>query len=260
MIEEQTSGIAPHQYENRLVCFMDLLGFKNKVLQAQNDPAVFDDLYRSIESVQTAGLRDAIYGSIPYISPKGKVMQVADDPKALADAQTNWPLSVTQFSDSFVISCPADNKISCGLLLQLVFGLYRLFFKELGIFVRGAIDMGLLVHVENGPLFGPAMNQAYYLESEVAVYPRLLFSDAAYNHLTITDLSNSYINAIFTDKDGRRSANLITMILEAPSPEDYGKEELDAKLRTIDGETDPEDLRIKTKIAYLRSALEIRMS
>jgi hypothetical protein len=48
------------------------------------------------------------------------------------------------------------------------------------ILIRGGIAKGKLFHVEGGPLFGPAMNRAYFLESKKAKYPRVIIDSLCY--------------------------------------------------------------------------------
>jgi hypothetical protein len=49
-----------------------------------------------------------------------------------------------------------------------------LLWVEHSLIIRGGITRGNLVHIENGPLFGPAMNRAYFLESKCAKHPRVI--------------------------------------------------------------------------------------
>ncbi len=89
-------------------------------------------------------------------------------------------LEITQFSDSIVLSV-------------LPVGHYFMnfnFFKELtiamikeGVVFRGGITYGQ-IHHDTEFVFGPAMNCAYYLESKIANYPRILVDQS------VLDLKN----------------------------------------------------------------------
>ena len=44
------------------------------------------------------------------------------------------------------------------------------------------MTLGKLVHNDNGPIFGPAMNRAYFLESEEANTPRIIIDEHCIDH------------------------------------------------------------------------------
>ncbi|MGF9724206.1 hypothetical protein ABEX00_02635 [Bacillus safensis] len=81
---------------------------------------------------------------------------------------------VTVFSDSIVISMPVSNSGSgFQLLNEVIFIQMELMY--MGIFIRGGMTAGMLYHSEN-IVFGPAMNEAYCLETKYAIYPRVIVS------------------------------------------------------------------------------------
>lgn len=105
---------------------------------------------------------------------------IMDD--SIVDAMdSHFDLVVTQFSDSFVISAPANNSSSCNLLLRALRLINVQFFFGLGMLMRGGMSVGKLVHKRGGALFGPAMNEAYAIESKSAVYPRVVVSDQVFD-------------------------------------------------------------------------------
>jgi hypothetical protein len=67
---------------------------------------------------------------------------------------------------------------------------------EHSLLIRGGITIGNLVHIENGPLFGPAMNRAYHLESKIAKTPRILIDSTcidAYRKIQTFEPFESFI-------------------------------------------------------------------
>jgi hypothetical protein len=58
-----------------------------------------------------------------------------------------------------------------NFLLRLIFT--QLFSAHLGFFIRGGVTVGDIVHDEH-VVFGPALNRAYHLESQVADKPRIV--------------------------------------------------------------------------------------
>ena len=141
-------------YEDRIVCFLDILGFKQHIRETicgggQEEP------------VQVENIRDAF-----------RVIRVM-----LGDYGEEDPLDreITQFSDSVVISFLATEESAVfyslhDILLIQVNLVYR------GMLCRGGVSRGLLLHSQN-EVFGPAMVDAYTLESKAALYPRVIMSD-----------------------------------------------------------------------------------
>lgn len=90
---------------------------------------------------------------------------------------------ITAFSDCMVLSFSdkdqTDSKISWYNLILNIIGILQDFaYKMLchGFLVRGAITSGKLFH-ERGVVLGPALIEAYELESKRAIIPRILITD-----------------------------------------------------------------------------------
>jgi hypothetical protein len=90
------------------------------------------------------------------------------------------------FSDSMIYHVPlADepDRLPITSVLSLLSGCAGTFLLGLaqGITCRGGIDVGIAAEFSNGEVYGPALYQAYHLESERAQYPRIVigqgFSD-----------------------------------------------------------------------------------
>lgn len=142
----------PHQnYEERVVAFIDLLGFSEMVGQSETDvkklrrlTAALSSLYEKIWSWEA----DGSFSSFAF----------------------------TQFSDSIVISALADSSDCYEMLMQVLMGVMELV-DSYDILVRGGIAQGKLIH-DRSMLIGPAMVEAYHLESKKAVYPRIIIDEA----------------------------------------------------------------------------------
>lgn len=141
----------PHQdYEERVVAFIDVLGFSDLVAHSSGD---IHSLCRLTSAL------DAFYNLLWEYEADGIKSSFA----------------FTQFSDSIVVSALADSKDSFEMVQQLLRGIILLAF-DYGIFVRGGIAKGQLIHDET-MLVGPAMVEAYRLESKAAIYPRVILSE-----------------------------------------------------------------------------------
>jgi hypothetical protein len=105
--------------------------------------------------------------------------------------QAHLDVVVTTFSDSIVFSCPAN---SDGLSSFRYFLIKLLVYtNEFCLLLRGGVSCGSLVHSAN-KVFGPAMNRAYVLESQVAKHPRIAVDE--YFTSLVTELSEGGISEI----------------------------------------------------------------
>lgn len=144
----------------RIVAFIDILGFKQQT-----------------EDLQEKSLLDIIsplyFAEVSNYGQKKIYQDVG-----LGKLHTT---EMTFFSDSIVISCDT-NQVS-----DLILHIKKLSenFIEYGLFLRGGITLGKLYHNER-IVFGPAMNEAYLLESGFAVYPRIIISDTVYSLIKST--------------------------------------------------------------------------
>lgn len=142
-------------YENRLVAFFDILGWKNEIAAAGDDA-------RRIARLAAA------------------VRMFNANAATVGDAGAR----LTTFSDNVVFSKPFAE----GDVQWLLQGLAttQLGLAVQGFWMRGAVTVGLLHHDEH-IVFGPALNRAYHLESKVARYPRILLDQQVLASPTGTD-------------------------------------------------------------------------
>ena len=141
-------------YEDRLVAFIDILGFKNMVEQSVVSESVLTKIH--------------------------KAMQIILNEKRFEEHFSDVGLSkthhatVSTFSDSIVISYligPYSGLLN--ILLDIIH--LQLELAYIGILIRGGITIGKLYH-DGQIVFGPAMNEAYSLESSLASSPRIVIN------------------------------------------------------------------------------------
>jgi hypothetical protein len=131
-------------YAHRVVAFIDILGFKELIFRGR-EAEVFAALKLAKES-ETGHFHNA---------PE---------------------MRLTAFSDSIVISDKVGEGFGYPRLLHFTsYLIWQLL--EVGVLTRGGIGHGHLHH-ENGIVFGPALIEAYELESKQAIYPRVLVPDS----------------------------------------------------------------------------------
>lgn len=206
-------------YHERLVCFIDLLGFKSTIVQTIDSYEIRLRLYEVIKSLKESSLKAGMYGTIPVLfAHPEKPFQLASEvygENIIDELSELFPLDITQFSDSLVISCPSSDSGSCLLLLKCIYFIKIMVFYNLGMMLRGGIALGKLIHEEGGALFGPAMNEAYYIESKLANYPRVLISENAYDHLIKSNEDHPLLKPIFSSNDDYKVFDLIS-VFECP--------------------------------------------
>ncbi|MHC4476271.1 MAG: hypothetical protein ACYTEL_11535 [Planctomycetota bacterium] len=102
--------------------------------------------------------------------------------QAIYQRYKNCQVSVQQFSDTFVFYTPlvtpgGDSSVvgTFRILGACCIAMLPSLCERVP--VRGGITIGLASELDPGSLYGPALNEAHYLESEVAQYPRVVVSD-----------------------------------------------------------------------------------
>jgi len=194
------------EYEDRIVCFLDILGFKEHI----NRTVVGDSTQRQENIKRIASAID----SIRYFTDADKIKQ-------------NSTKKVTQFSDSIVISfLPNEESGVFYTLLELLWIQINLVMNNM--LCRGGITRGELIHTEK-ILFGPAMINAYILESKAALYPRIILDESiieagirahAKHHYSYHELE-SIMSLLSQDSDGMYYIDYITKAQSELDEPDY---------------------------------------
>jgi hypothetical protein len=140
-------------YSERYVAFIDILGFSHIVRESVNHPWQAEQLVAILEGIS------------------GRATPLESD-KLFGD-----DFRAQSFSDCIVLSERATN---IGLE-HLLFAVSQLALDLLasGILTRGAIAKGRLHHTAK-IVFGPALVEAYRIESAIAVFPRILIDRDAH--------------------------------------------------------------------------------
>ena len=180
-------------YERCYVAFIDILGFSELVDRSERDPEVFDHLLRVLARTSA----EHTY--------RGPIILGASDPYRRSLQLRN--LRASAFSDSIVISASADRGS----------GMLRFFHKvsevclaliRMGVLTRGGIAVGNIFQNES-VVFGPAMIEAYVLESRVARVPRIVVSPEFVEHFTadypafFQQLLGPSLEYLVRDEDGK---------------------------------------------------------
>jgi len=142
----QGENRTPPKYSNRTVALIDCLGFRNLIHG----------------SVSDSQLLERIYSMQKIIFMPGRV----GNPDSV-------DLKICHFSDSIIVS--ANDSIA-GIWTVLL--ACRSFYHTVlghGIFMRGGISVGLLLH-EGNVVFGPALVEVDEIDKVIAGHPRIILS------------------------------------------------------------------------------------
>jgi hypothetical protein len=147
-------------YDDRYVAYMDILGFRSLVQRIPSEPGLYDEAVGAFNQLETRL------------------------PVDLAPEKCDFRQQI--ISDGIVMS--SDNT-SAGLEF-LVFAIEQLSIAllTLGMFTRGGLAKGKLHH-DDKVIFGEGFLEAYFLESEIAKYPRIIVGRTVYDDMS--DFSTS---------------------------------------------------------------------
>lgn len=140
------------QYEKCIVCFIDILGFSNIIKKTSRNTlsgnTSLSNIVQALEFIHT------------------HFEEIKTDYKGI--------VQLSQFSDSIVISFTTENSNEkmATIFKNLKYVQVQLL-KEYGILLRGGVVIGDVIH-NDSLLLGPAMIDAYMLESKCAMSPRIV--------------------------------------------------------------------------------------
>lgn len=194
-------------FEERFIAFVDILGFKEIVKKASNDVEYQEKVSKVLNYI--AKIRNDNYYS-------------------------DWARhgvfnDVSVFSDSIVISYPCDRSDGDGLfylLMDLIHLCFILIRND--IYVRGGITVGKVIHNQNIS-WGSAFVQAYELENQNAIYPRIIIDKKAiergkelyYQKFPLDENGDDLGKLISRDADGAYFLDYLSQWGEFDYPEDY---------------------------------------
>lgn len=160
-----------------------------------------DDIYSAYQSpdgpvlVPSAVLLMDVLGTSARRTPEESLRHLRVTQNAFSEAQkvgdskrgNNGLTIATWFTDNLAMALPVPE--SGGLragdaisLLVMYAALHQVTLAEHGLYTRGAITFGP-AYADEEFLYGKALVEAHHLESEVAVSPRVILSDKAYDAL-----------------------------------------------------------------------------
>lgn len=138
-------------YSKRVICFLDILGFRDIVLKG-----------------------NAGFNSESILKVLSLLSETKEDNDSGAISLKDIGREVSVFSDSIVISYPTELGSSLFYIIMDIIHL-QIELLNKNILVRAGISIGDLYH-EDKIVFGPALIEVYDLEVKKAVYPRIMIT------------------------------------------------------------------------------------
>lgn len=159
------------KYESRLVTFIDILGFKEIVIESEKDLKKLSLLYSVLNYLKDWEASE---------SWDLRLVEIEEDAqkKGVQNFEIRGKTNSTSFSDSIFVSVKLDNNVNemaSTLIVNLAY--IGAILLEQGILFRGGLTIGNIIHKENGTVFGQGLIDAFRLESNCARYPRIILSD-----------------------------------------------------------------------------------
>jgi len=183
-------------YREKYVAFIDMLGFSNLVLCSASDDAKKSRILEAIERLKDTACPNPATGMI-----------------------------ITYFSDCIVLSSDRSPRGLVDMLDSIRVIAENLLVVDM--LVRGGLTVGA-IHHDSQFMFGPAMIEAYQMESKQAVHPTILVSakvGADVDALGVcerlvhddADPKRRYVNYLISFADYDPTPRAGTVILEGPA-------------------------------------------
>lgn len=157
--------------ETRTTAYVDILGFSDRLAQAEQRAELLDSIHRALYSVKQK--ESEVYAPLPE-QPVPICQASMQAPSDVFGPPTQRTAEMSAVSDCFAISDAGPLAYTVIARAQeLAFTLL----ESEGFLCRGGIVEDAFYH-QDGVAFGPALIRAHDLEERVANYPRILVDDA----------------------------------------------------------------------------------
>lgn len=171
-------------YEEKIVAFVDILGFKQLIESTKTLPERLKSIIDQIQYLKAWDSKGPNKWSSQSLFSQDDLVK-----NALATEQEKYDIqdivTCTSISDCIIVSVPYDDTNFHQHLSALVSELSYIGAKLLlaGVPIRGGITVGKIIHAKSNLLLGPAYVEAYQLEEKEAIYPRIILSDEIQNRI-----------------------------------------------------------------------------
>ena len=139
-------------YEDRIVIFIDILGFKRLVNETIDENG--EEIPQKTEKIN-------------------QILKIPDE--YFEGDDISQSKMITKVSDSIIISFKYNEQNEVWSSLLDIIHLHINFLNH-GVLIRGAISMGKLHHSDS-KLFGPSLVEVYLHEFKASIYPRIILDE-----------------------------------------------------------------------------------
>ena len=155
------------EYNKKLIAWFDVLGMSKKILDSGKSDSGAEDILTDI----------------------GKLSNCVENSCNLLIRQNK--LEYIQLNDGFIIESDLDciDEL-CGILCEIQWKVL----VEIKLPIRGTLTAGQIIKSpEPKVIIGPAFINAYIMEDENAIFPRILFSDDIYQYINKKKITFPFI-------------------------------------------------------------------
>lgn len=127
-------------------------------------------------------------GITPFIEGGIDSSELTTPQQELLKEFRSTPIHYRFFSDSLIVHIPLRNdigKFPCRAIFGVLAASAQTFLSCMskGWAIRGGIELGLAMDIDDTEVYGPALARAYTLESKVAQYPRVVIGEELIRYL-----------------------------------------------------------------------------
>jgi hypothetical protein len=273
-----------------LVAFFDLLGQQAELRQMHTlpnpaDPTEVNEFTNRIKQTYGAvkGMRTSFRGFFnSYMKSYADTYPLDPAQRHIFDQCKSNDIKIQQFSDCIAIFMPLRDDIN-KLPMKGVFGVLAasattfLSCMAYGQPIRGGIDIGLALEIDDDEVYGPALSRAYNLESTVAQYPRVVIGEELIKYLNLhcnqeekdifTTISKASAKAclklLATDDDGNPFIDYLGEYFKESMDETYNLEIITKAYQHVISESEKHKKQKNPKVAFkytlLRNYFDVRM-
>lgn len=224
------------QFNYYLVAYVDVLNQKNILQNIDHLPENDDEKALFVEALKNSfGVVNAFRQSFHNFfkgyenRPTPNVINELSSEQRQAIIRSTEPgIQKQLFSDSIVIfTSLADNSkhLPIATTCSIIEGLASVFLSCLAskVAIRGGMEIGIASEsFFNAEIYGPALYQAYHLESQVAMYPRIVIGTQLYKYLILnSEIDKDDPESLIVKKIAHRCINLITLDTDGMAIIDY---------------------------------------
>jgi hypothetical protein len=181
-----------------VVAFLDLMGQQEALrnlssLPNKDNPDEYQEFIENLKNTYGAVsfMRSIFKDNFNYFKKKQKPPKGLSKPKLQIYKQltSTPPIHIHQFSDFTTASVSLDSGQNARVPIKGVYSIFAsatltsLACLAKGTPIRGGIDVGVGINIEDGEVYGAPIARAYTLESHIANYPRIVIGDELIRYL-----------------------------------------------------------------------------